>query len=285
MTRPLPSSTPEVIARAYAEDLGDLGDITSIATIPEGHRSAANFIVREQGCVAGIPVIAMCLAHVDSALAIEQKTRDGDIVRADTVALTAIGATRSLLSAERVALNLFGRMSGIATATRSFVDAVAGTNASISDTRKTTPGLRALEKYAVAAGGGVNHRMGLYDAVMIKDNHLVASESIGDAVMKARRLVGKDMIVEIEVDTLEQLAQAVRTDADIVLLDNMTITELSDAVAMVGHRMRTEASGGVTLETVQAIAETGVDVISVGWLTHSAPALDVAMDLKSVSDA
>lgn len=275
----VPSSAADIIARAYREDLGESGDLTSTATIPPDHRSRAGFVVRTTGCVAGLTIIEMCLAHIDPSITTERWATDGDVVDAGTVVLTAVGPTRSLLTTERVALNLFGQLSGVATATRAFVDAVSGAGVSISDTRKTTPGLRALEKYAVALGGGVNHRMGLFDAVMIKDNHLVASESIADAVAKARMLVGRDMIVEVEVDTLEQLSEAIRTDADVVLLDNMTTEQLAEAVTMVDGTMRTEASGGVTLETVRAIAETGVDVISVGWLTHSAPALDVAMDL------
>jgi nicotinate-nucleotide pyrophosphorylase (carboxylating) len=281
MTVHIPPSADDVIARAYEEDLADAGDITSVATIPEDHRSIAKIVARATGCLAGIPLVEMCFSHVDPGISVVAKTNDGDVVGVGTVVLEASGATRSLLTAERVALNLFGHLCGVATATRAFVDAVDGTGTAISDTRKTTPGLRALEKYAVTTGGGVNHRMGLYDAVMIKDNHVAASDSIADAVSKARALVGPDMVVEIEVDTLNQLAEAIDTDADVVLLDNMSPADLTTAVEMVKGRMRTEASGGVTLDTVREIAETGVDVISVGWLTHSAPALDVAMDLES----
>ncbi|GMQ94489.1 MAG: carboxylating nicotinate-nucleotide diphosphorylase [Acidimicrobiia bacterium] len=284
MTAEIPASATETIARAYEEDLADIGDVTTLATIPQDHRSVATIIARSSGCMAGIPIVTMCFAHIDAALTVTRKANDGDMVDAGTVVVEAAGSTRSLLTAERVALNLFGRLSGVATATRAFVDAVDGTGTVISDTRKTTPGLRSLEKYAVAIGGGVNHRMGLYDAVMIKDNHLLASESIADAVTKARALVGTGMLVEIEVDTLDQLTEAVNTDADVVLLDNMTSRELREAVRIVNGSMRTEASGGVTLETVREIAETGVDVISVGWLTHSAPALDVAMDLETVDE-
>jgi nicotinate-nucleotide pyrophosphorylase (carboxylating) len=242
-------------------------------------------VARAAGCAAGIPVVEMCFAHIDREVAVDPLVDDGTVVGPGTALVKVCGPTRSILTAERVALNLLGRLSGIATATHAFVNAVEGTGTKISDTRKTTPGLRALEKYAVAMGGGINHRMGLYDAVMIKDNHLVASSSIADAVSKARSLVGPDMVVEIEVDTLDQLAKVIDTDADIVLLDNMTHAELGRAVEMVGSGMRTEASGGVTLETVRKIAETGVDVISVGWLTHSAPALDVAMELSDTAAA
>ncbi|MDK1017785.1 MAG: carboxylating nicotinate-nucleotide diphosphorylase [Actinomycetota bacterium] len=279
MTIPLPSSTPDVVARAYAEDLANIGDLTTLATIPEGHRSRAEFVARSSGCMAGIPLIELCLEYIDPEIVCRPMAQDGELVQAGTVILEASGATRSLLSAERVALNFLGRLSGIATATRAFVDIVAGTGAAISDTRKTTPGLRALEKYSVAVGGGVNHRMGLYDAVLIKDNHLAATESIADAVSKARMLVGPDIVVEVEVDTFDQLAQVLATDADIVLLDNMSPEDLRTAVGIVGAALQTEASGGITLHNVREVAEAGVDVISVGWLTHSAPALDVAMEL------
>ena len=260
MTSDLPLGTIDVITRAYEEDLGQRGDVTTLATIPGSHQSVAHFVARAEGCLAGVTLIEMCLLHIDDTLTVEILADDGALVDANTVVVRASGSTRSLLIAERVALNLFGRLSGIATATRAFVDAVAGTGATITDTRKTTPGLRALEKFAVRMGGGMNHRMGLYDAVLIKDNHLVASASIQDAVKEARDLVGTDMVVEVEVDTLDQLKLVLNTSADTI---------------------RTEASGGVTLETVRAIAETGVDTISVGWLTHSAPSLDVAMNLTS----
>jgi len=284
MTAEVPASASETIARAYEEDLADIGDVTTLATIPQDHHSVATIVARSSGCMAGIPIVTMCFAHIDDEITVTQKANDGDVVDAGTVVVEASGSTRSLFTAERVALNLFGHLAGVATATRAFVDAVDGTGTVISDTRKTTPGLRSLEKYAVAMGGGVNHRMGLYDAVLIKDNHLLASGSITDAVAKARALVGQDIVVEVEVDTLDQLVEAVDTDADVVLLDNMTSRELREAVKIVNGSVRTEASGGVTLETVREIAETGVDVISVGWLTHSAPALDVAMELEIVEE-
>jgi len=280
VTAKVPPSTLEVISQAYREDLGDTGDLTSRATIPQEHRSVASIVVREPGCVAGIPIAKMCFGHIDPGISVVELASDGDVAVAGVVVVEASGSTRSLLAAERVALNLLSRLSGIATATRSLVEAVEGTGVLISDTRKTTPGLRALEKYAVVMGGGINHRMGLYDAVLIKDNHLVASLSISDAVARARDLVGREMIVEIEVDTLEQLVEALDTSADVVLLDNMSPADLAVAVKMVDGRLRTEASGGITLETVREIAETGVDVISAGWLTHSAPAVDVAMDIE-----
>lgn len=276
----VPPSTSDVIALAYEEDLSDAGDVTSIATIPPDHVSEATIVARAPGCMAGIPIASMCFGHIDAGVVITQLVSDGTFVEPGTAVLQATGSTRSLLSAERVALNLLGQLSGVATATHAFVAAVEGTGTSISDTRKTTPGLRALERYAVTTGGGVNHRMGLYDAVLIKDNHLAASTSIASAVERARQLVGDTMVLEIEVDTLDQLAEVINTDADVVLLDNMSPAQLRTAVEMVNGTMRTEASGGVTLENVRAIAESGVDVVSVGWLTHSAPALDVAMELS-----
>jgi nicotinate-nucleotide pyrophosphorylase (carboxylating) len=274
-----PGGIDAIIARAYREDLGDRGDITSRAVVAASHRARASLVARQAGCVAGLGVAAGCFRHVDAALEVVALRADGDLVTAGTVLLTVEGRTRSILAAERVALNFLGRLSGIATETRRYVDAVAGTGAEISDTRKTTPGLRVLEKAAVAAGGGRNHRSGLYDAVLIKDNHLAATASIGDAVAAARRAVGSGTTVEVEVDTIDQLREVLETSADAVLLDNMSIEELREAVELARGRLRTEASGGVDLSTVRAIAETGIDVISVGRLTHSAPALDVALEV------
>ncbi|HSJ72535.1 MAG TPA: carboxylating nicotinate-nucleotide diphosphorylase [Acidimicrobiia bacterium] len=276
----LPRGTAELIANAYAEDLGELGDITTAAVIDPRLESSADLVARQAGCIAGLSVVEACFLHVDTAITMDRHRTDGDVVEGGSVLATVSGSTASILTAERVALNLLGRLSGIATATRTYVDAVSGTGARISDTRKTTPGMRALEKYAVASGGGRNHRFGLYDAVLIKDNHIAAAGSIADAVRAARASVGPSVTVQVEVDTLDQLAAVLATDADAVLLDNMGIDDLAAGVALVGGRMLTEASGGVTLESVRSIAETGVDVISVGWLTHSAPALDVGLDLR-----
>ena len=274
-----PPNTSEVIANAYREDLADRGDITSMAVLDPNHWSSGVIVARDPGCVAGVGVMRECFAHIDPATRFVGHQSDGDIVEAGTPILEVDARTVSLLTAERVALNLFGRMSGIATATRAFVEAVEGTNARITDTRKTTPGLRALEKYAVTLGGGVNHRFGLYDAILIKDNHIAATGSIRTAVEAARAAVGGTVIVEVEVDTLDQLDEVLHTNADRVLLDNMSIEDLASAVERVDGRMVTEASGGVTLETVRSIAETGVDIISVGWLTHSVRSLDVALDI------
>jgi nicotinate-nucleotide pyrophosphorylase (carboxylating) len=276
----LPHGTLELIVHALEEDLGTGGDITTDAVIAPDAHSEAVVVARRAGCVAGIHVAAACFRLLDPDLAVVERVDDGDVVTEGTVLIEVSGRTRSILSAERVALNFLGRLSGIATATWAYVDAVAGTGASISDTRKTTPGLRGLEKMAVAAGGGRNHRFGLFDAVLIKDNHIAAAGSIDRAVRAARAAVGDDVVIEIEVDTLDQLSEVLMTDADAILLDNMTLDEMREAVSLVAGRITTEASGGVNLDNVRQIADTGVDVISVGWLTHSAPALDVALDLN-----
>jgi nicotinate-nucleotide pyrophosphorylase (carboxylating) len=228
-------------------------------------------------------VAEVVFARVDEGVEFEALVSDGARVDADSVVVTVSGPARSILTAERTALNLVGRMSGVATATAGLVDAVAGTGAKITDTRKTMPGLRVLDKYAVVAGGGVNHRMGLYDEVMIKDNHIVTAGDIERAVAAAREVSGDRVRVTVEVEDLDQLARALRTSANRVLLDNMSPGMLRRAVAMVDGAKETEASGGVTLDTVRAIAETGVDYISVGWITHSAPQLDLALDLVTRS--
>lgn len=275
---PFPAGMHALITDAYAEDLGDIGDVTTASVISHDHMARAEVVAREAGTIAGIDIVAACFHHVDPLLETLSVRSDGDRVDAGTTVAVVTGRTASILSAERVALNFLGHLSGIATATRAYVDAVAGTGASISDTRKTTPCLRAAEKYAVTMGGGINHRFGLYDAVLIKDNHVAAAGSIAQAVRAAREHVG-DAPVEVEVDTLAQLSDVLTTDADKVLLDNMGIELLIQAVDMVDGRLTTEASGGINLGNVRAVAETGVDVISVGWITHSAPSLDVALDL------
>jgi len=266
-----------IVDNALAEDLDDAGDITSLSVIPAESRSTAEFVAREAGVIAGLPVAAYVFARVNDQVevnAIEEGSRVGS---RDVIAIVA-GPSRSILTGERTALNLLARMSGVATATARFVDAVEGTETRITDTRKTLPGLRVLDKYAVTVGGGVNHRMGLYDEVMIKDNHIVAAGDLDAAVAKAREKLGPKMRIVVEVERLEQLADALETTADRVLLDNMDLETLRRAVAMVDGRIETEASGGVTLETVRSIAETGVDFISVGAITHSAPQLDIALD-------
>jgi nicotinate-nucleotide pyrophosphorylase (carboxylating) len=278
-----PEDFSDVVERALAEDLSDHGDITSTSILDADARSQGDVVVRSAGVVAGIPVARLVFSRVDDSIEFDARAEDGAQVDAGTVVASVSGPSRGILTAERTALNLLGRMSGVATATAQLVAAVAGTGARITDTRKTMPGLRLLDKYAVAAGGGVNHRMGLYDEVMIKDNHIAAAGDIRSAVAAAREALGSEVKVTVEVDTLDQLDEVLETSADRVLLDNMSTDTLARAVATVGEAMETEASGGVTLETVRAIAETGVDYISVGWITHSAPQLDVALDFRPAS--
>ncbi|HEX6146260.1 MAG TPA: carboxylating nicotinate-nucleotide diphosphorylase [Acidimicrobiia bacterium] len=268
----------EIVGRALSEDLGEPGDITSDACIPESAESDAVFVTRADGVIAGLEVAAYVFEALDPSLSFVPMVADGDeVAPADRIARIS-GRTRSILSGERTALNLLGRMSGVATATAVMVEAVAGTGVRISDTRKTMPGLRAIDKYAVRVGGGMNHRFGLYDAVLIKDNHLVAIGDIPSAVAAARAAVSPGVMIEVEVDNLDQLARVLETDADRVLLDNMGPELLREAVEMVDGRITTEASGGVTADNIRLLAETGVDIISVGGLTHSAPQLDIALD-------
>lgn len=270
-----------IIDRALAEDLGLAGDLSGEGAIPAEAVSSADLVAREQGVLAGIDVAAAVFTTVDPGIDIQLKANDGDSVTTGTVVMTVSGPSRSLLIAERTALNLISMMSGVATATRALVDAVAGTGCRIADTRKTLPGLRALQKYAVRMGGGINHRFGLFDAVMIKDNHLVAAGGVRGAVEAVRLRVGHTVTVEVEVTSLEQLAELLEVGADIVLLDNMDLDTLSRAVEMVDGQMETEASGGITPDTARDVALTGVDVLSSGWITHSAPALDLALDFHS----
>ncbi len=266
-----------VVLAALAEDIG-AGDVTTEATVAVDAVGTAELLVKEAGVVCGLRVAETAFRALDPEIRFEARARDGDPVQAQTVVARVTGSERALLTAERVALNFLGRLSGIATLTRRYVDAVEGTGAAILDTRKTTPGLRALEKHAVAAGGGRNHRFGLDDAVLIKDNHLRAAGSIGAAVMLVR--AATDLPVEVECETLAEVEEALAADVDAILLDNMSLDELRAAVALVDGRARLEGSGGVTLDTIRAIAETGVDEISVGALTHSARALDVSLELR-----
>lgn len=277
-----------LIELALAEDLGDAGDLTSSSLIVETERGTVNVVARKHGVLAGSPVAEMVFATLDGSVGWESHISDGTVLEPGDVVATVTGAMRSLLTGERTALNFLTHLSGIATLTREFVAAVAGTNAEILDTRKTTPGYRALEKYAVRCGGGTNHRIGLFDGILIKDNHLAACAespehtSIAEAIRRAREFLGnKPLPVEVEVDTLDQLQAALGALPDIVLLDNMPVEILLQAVAMRNESapgVRLEASGGVNLQTVRGIAETGVERISVGALTHSAVALDLAFD-------
>jgi nicotinate-nucleotide pyrophosphorylase (carboxylating) len=279
-----PGLPATLIARAVAaaldEDLGLSGDITTDGVIPAGSRASGVLAARRPGVIAGLGVAAATFRHIDPTVTFEAVVADGQSVPGGSVLARVAGDARALLTAERVALNFLGRMSGIATLTRRYVDAIAGTRATIIDTRKTTPGLRAFEKYAVRAGGGMNHRTGLFDAVLIKDNHIVVAGGIGPAITAARKRAGHMVKIEVEADTLAQLDEALRHHVDAVMLDNMTPAEMAQAVRTVAGRAVLEASGGVSLETVRAIAETGIDLISVGALTHSAPVLDLGLDFE-----
>ncbi len=266
------------VAIALAEDLGLAGDVTTNATVAAGERSDAVIAARRPGVVAGVDVAAAAFRALDPDVTFRVVTSDGEAVAEGAIIAEIAGLSRALLSAERVALNFMGRMSGIATLTRAYVEAIARTKATIVDTRKTTPGLRAFEKYAVRCGGGGNHRVGLFDAVLIKDNHIVAAGGLDAAILSARGAVGHLVKIEVEVDTLAQLEVALQHRIDAVLLDNMTPDQLRQAVALIAGRVTTEASGGVSLATVRGIAETGVDLISVGALTHSATVLDLGLD-------
>ncbi len=268
-----------LLRRALEEDLGLAGDLTTNAIVPAGERLAARIVARRQGCVAGLEVAAHVFTLVDPEVRCDPRVADGATVAAGALLADLSGPARAVLTGERVALNLLGRLSGIATSTRGIVDAIAGTRARVVCTRKTTPGLRALEKYAVRCGGGSNHRFGLDDAVLIKDNHLAIAGSIAEAVRRARAAVGHLVKVEVEVDDLDQLAEVLTCPVDAVLIDNFAPPELRRAVELVAGRVITEASGGITPDSARAIAETGVDLLSVGWITHSAPSLDVALDV------
>ncbi len=267
------------IETALAEDLGRVdasADITSTSVIPADVRFNGVMRARELMVVAGLPIAERVFARLDSAIVFEPLVEDGAQVESDTVIARISGPARALLAAERVALNFLQHLSGIATVTRTYVDAIAGTGCVLLDTRKTTPGLRRMEKYATRIGGARNHRMGLYDAILIKDNHLAVAGSVKTAVERAR--AAGYTAIEVECDTLEQVREAVEAGATRVLLDNMDLPTLREAVLIVDGRAETEASGGVRLETIRAIAETGVDYISVGRITQSAPAVDIGLD-------
>ena len=276
---PLKQRDIEETVRGALQEDGAFNDITTIATVVSDRHARATLTARQNGVVAGIPLALEAFRLLDPKVSIRVDHEDGARVKAGEPVLFVTGHARGLLSAERVALNYVQRLSGIATLTRRFVDLVQGTRAKILDTRKTTPGWRSLEKYAVRAGGGTNHRMDLSSAVLIKDNHLAAVDGdVRKAVTRARELAPSGTRVEVECDRIDQVAAALEAGADIILLDNMSTAKLSEAVRLVAGRAILEASGGVNLDTVRAIAETGVDWISVGALTHSAPAMDLALD-------
>lgn len=279
MIAPLPEVMLEPIVRAtLLEDLGRAGDVTASACIPADVRMRVDLVARKAGRVAGLDVARLAFLTMDPAVELTVHGRDGQDAVSGERLMSIAGLARAVLSAERTALNLMGRMCGVATLTAQYVKAVEGTGARIVCTRKTTPGLRALEKYAVRCGGGVNHRFGLDDAILIKDNHIAACGGVEAALKAARASVGHLLAIEVEVDTLAQLDEALPLAPDAIMLDNFSLDDLRTAVQRAKGKAVLEASGGVTLATVRAIAETGVDVISVGALTHSAPVLDVALD-------
>jgi nicotinate-nucleotide pyrophosphorylase (carboxylating) len=276
---PLTKKETKALVAAALEEDDTKHDITTAATVLSDRRARCRIVARKKGVIAGLPLAAEAFTQLDKAVTIRIEHDDGARVRPDTSVMFLSGHARGLLSAERVALNFLQRLSGIATLTAQYVEAIKGTGAHILDTRKTTPGFRRLEKYAVRAGGGLNHRMNLSSSVLIKDNHLAAAEGdIGIAVKRARDVAPAGMKVEVECDTLDQVKRAIDAGADVILLDNMSLLEMREAVRQVEGGAVVEASGGVTLETVRPIAETGVNWISVGALTHSAPALDLALD-------
>lgn len=278
---PLPLVMVEPLVRsALLEDLGRAGDITTDAIVPADATATMVLATRQPGVIAGIDVAALAFELIGPSVEFTVIHPDGAAVSAGDAISTVHGPARALLTAERTALHFLCHLSGIATQTAAVVDAVRDHKAAIVCTRKTTPGLRALEKYAVRAGGGANHRFGLDDAVLIKDNHIAIAGDIRTAIERARARAGHMVRIEVEVDTLEQLDLALAAGVDAVLLDNMSVEQLTEAVAMVGGRAITEASGRVTAQTARAIAATGVDLISVGWITHSAPILDIGLDCR-----
>jgi nicotinate-nucleotide pyrophosphorylase (carboxylating) len=274
-----------LVRTALLEDIRHGNDLSTDAIVPAGTVAHGRVVARQAGVVAGLDASMLAFRMLDESVEVAVAIADGEHVRTGDSIVEIRGSARAILTAERTALNLLCRLCGIATATRALVDLIAGTRARVADTRKTTPGLRALEKYAVRCGGGINHRFGLDDAVLLKDNHLALAGSIGAAVAAVRAQTGHMVKIEVEVDTLEQLRAALAEPIDAVLLDNMTPKQLAQAVRIVNGRVLTEASGGVTPKTIVEIASTGVDIISVGWITHSAPALDLGLDVSGTTAA
>lgn len=275
-----PIQVSRAVEAALAEDFGRAGDITTNATIPASAKATAVIAARQPGIISGLPLAAEAFRRLDPLVSFYPHLADGNAVKPGAIVARINGPARPILSGERVALNYLGRLSGIATATSAFAQRIAHTRAKIADTRKTTPGLRVFEKYAVRCGGGANHRFGLDDAVLIKDNHIAVAGGIVPALRAAKAGAGHLVKIEIEVDGLDQLNEVIAEGADAVLLDNMGPDLLAEAVRRVAGRMITEASGGVTLESVSAIAESGVDLISTGWITHSSPVLDLGLDIQ-----
>jgi len=275
-----PLEVDAAVERALAEDLGRAGDVTTIATVPENVTARAALVARKAGTIAGLPLVAATFRRLAPEIEIVAHARDGVAVAAKTELMTIAGSARAILAAERTALNFVGILSGTATATARYVRKIAHTRTRVICTRKTTPGLRALQKYAIRCGGGFNHRFGLDDAILIKDNHIAVAGGIRAVLERAKANVGHLVKIEIEVDNLKQLEEVLNVGlADVVLLDNMDVETMRKAVQMVGGGLETEASGGITLETVAAIAETGVDYVSSGALTHSVQNLDIGLDI------
>jgi nicotinate-nucleotide pyrophosphorylase (carboxylating) len=276
-----PLEVEDAVTRALAEDLGRAGDVTSVATVPEDAQAHAIVVARAAGRIAGLPLVEAVIRRLAPDAQMTAHARDGDAVGAKTSLMTVTGNARAILAAERTALNFAGHLSGVATATASLVDKLRGTDTRLVCTRKTTPGLRALQKYAVRCGGGFNHRFGLDDAVLIKDNHIAVAGGIRAALERAKSAVGHLVKIEIEVDNLDQLREVLDTGlADVILVDNFTVPMLKDAVTLVGGRLVIEASGGITHDNAAEIAATGVDYVSSGAITHSAPNLDIALDIE-----
>lgn len=281
---PLPAVILEPLVRmALAEDLGRGGDITSDSVIPSDSRALVIMVARQEGVIAGLDAAETAFKIIDPSLAVTRLKPEGADVKAGDEVMAVEGQARSILTAERVALNFAGHLSGIATLTQKMVRAVGNHKARICSTRKTTPGLRALEKYAVRAGGGVNHRLGLDDAILIKDNHIAIAGGVTAALRRAKENAGHMVKIEIEVDTLEQLKEVLAEDVDVVMLDNMSLEDMTTAVKLVDGKSIVEASGNVTLERIPLLAATGVDMISSGALTHSAPNFDIGLDFKALS--
>lgn len=279
--RHLPAVLIEPLVReALREDLGRAGDLTTDWTVPADRLATAELVARDPGVVAGTDLAVAAFGLLEPRLEVEVRRPDGSAVAAGDVVARVSGPARAILTAERVALNFLGHLSGVATATAEVAGAIAHTRTRVCCTRKTTPGLRAVEKHAVVAGGGVNHRFGLDDAVLIKDNHVALAGGVAAAVRRVREAAGHLVPVEVEVDTLDQLRELLTMPVDAVLLDNMSPAQLTEAVGLVAGRMITEASGRLTAATAPAVAESGVDLVSVGWLTHSAPVLDIGLDLS-----
>ncbi len=274
-----PVEVDRLVETALAEDLAGGEDVTTVATVPVGQRATLDLVARQGGVAAGIPVAVAVFEYVNPSLQVQAMVSDGDRVEPGSVLISITGPTHDLLRAERPALNLLGHLGGIATLTAAWVTAIAGTGAAVRDTRKTTPGMRALEKYAVRCGGGQNHRMSLSDAALVKDNHVLAAGGVAQAFAAVRARYPK-VPVEVEVDSLQQLDEVLVAGADLVLLDNFDVEQLRVAVQRTRGRAKLEASGGLSLDVAAAVAETGVDYLAVGALTHSAPVLDIGADLR-----